>query len=124
MKKEYKQLLRFLVGGGSAVITDFLMYQFLLRLGLNIDVSKAISFICGSIVGFIINKWWTFESKQFSKGEVLRYIILYTITATINALVNRLTLWLFHWELFAFLCATGVSTILNFIGQKFFVFRK
>jgi len=26
-------------------------------------------------------------------------------------------------KLFGFLCATGVSTILNFIGQKFWVFK-
>ena len=26
-------------------------------------------------------------------------------------------------EIFSFLCATGVSTVLNFLGQKFFVFR-
>ena len=27
-------------------------------------------------------------------------------------------------KLFAFLCATGTSTVLNFVGQKFWVFKE
>jgi putative flippase GtrA len=119
-----KELLRFLVGGGSAVVTDYILYRLLIFAGLNLSVSKAISFICGAAVGFVINKLWTFESKKFSKGEILRYVILYAVTAAINALVNKGVLILFDISILAFLCATGVSTVLNFLGQKFFVFRK
>lgn len=122
-KIKLKELLRFLVGGGSAVIMDYLIYQLLLKNGLDTSLSKAISFICGSIVGFIINKLWTFESKHFSKSEVFRYVILYTITAYINTIINNLVLLIFSLETLAFLCATGVSTVLNFLGQKYFVFR-
>ncbi|EKQ50527.1 MULTISPECIES: GtrA family protein [unclassified Clostridium] len=126
MKNQFKvkELLRFLVGGGSAVLVDYIVYRVLLSFGIDTAVSKAVSFICGSIVGFIINKLWTFESKNFSKSEIFRYIILYTITAGINAWINNIVLYLFSIQVFAFLCATGVSTVLNFLGQKFFVFKK
>lgn len=119
-----KEILRFLVGGGSAVVTDYIVYRLLIWLSFGVTMSKGISFVTGSIVGFVINKLWTFESKKFIKAEVVKYIILYTITATINAWVNDIVLLLFNIQLFAFLCATGVSTVLNFIGQKFFVFYK
>ena len=122
-KIKLKELLRFFVGGGSAVVTDFVLYRLLVSMGLNLSVSKGVSFMCGASIGFIINKLWTFESKQFSKGEVLRYIILYAVTAVINALVNKVLLTLFGITILAFLCATAVSTILNFLGQKFFVFK-
>ncbi|MBN1075612.1 GtrA family protein [Clostridium botulinum] len=126
MKNKFntKELLRFLIGGGSAVITDYAVYKLLLLCSIDISISKAISFICGSIVGFIINKLWTFESKAFSKLELLRYIILYTTTASVNAWVNNILLFLFAIQGLAFICATGASTILNFLGQKFFVFKK
>lgn len=117
-----KEVLRFLVGGGSAVITDYVVYRILLQLEVEISISKAVSFIIGSIVGFIINKLWTFESKLFSKMEIVRYISLYSITAFINAAVNSIVLYLVDIQLIGFLCATGVSTILNFLGQKYFVF--
>lgn len=119
-----KELLRFLVGGGSAVITDYIVYKVLLYTGLNMSVSKAVAYICGAAVGFVINKLWTFESKSFSETEIMRYIVLYAVSAGINTGVNKLTLFLFHMQTLAFLCATGVSTVINFMGQKFFVFVK
>ena len=123
-KIKKKELIRFLFGGGSAVVVDFLTYKLFMACGLGRSLAKGLSFICGSIVGFIINKCWTFESKGFSSGEIIRYVILYSSTAVINALVNKVALMMIPMEVFGFFCATGVSTILNFIGQKYFVFRK
>lgn len=119
-----KELLCFLVGGGSAVLVDYTGYRFLLYMTVDVCIAKAVSFICGSIVGFIINKLWTFESKKFVKEEILKYIILYSITAIINTGVNKAILNFWGFQFFAFLCATGVSTVLNFLGQKFFVFYR
>lgn len=123
-KIKKKELLRFLVGGGSAVIVDYITYQIFMNVGIDRNISKGISFVCGSVVGFIINKVWTFESAGFKKSEIVRYIILYSCTAFINALVNKVVLAVAAIELLGFLCATGVSTVLNFLGQKYFVFRK
>lgn len=118
-----KEIVCFLIGGGSAVITDYVLYYFL-KIYLNISISKALSYIAGAIVGFIINKIWTFESKNFSYGEIVRYCILYFCSAIVNTLVNKGVIFIFNISILAFLCATGVSTIMNFLGQKFFVFRK
>jgi len=123
-KIKKKELLRFLVGGGSAVVVDFLAYQALMLAGLLRNLSKGLSFLLGSAVGFLINKYWTFESKVFSRNEVIRYIILYSCTAVINAAVNRGVIEIMSVELLGFFCATGVSTVLNFLGQKYFVFRR
>lgn len=117
-----KELLRFLVGGGSAVTTDYIIYKLLLFCGMNMSASKSISYVSGAIIGFVINKLWTFESKRFSKVEIVKYIILYAISASANAGINKIVMILFSIQLLAFLCATAVSTVLNFLGQKFFVF--
>lgn len=119
-----KELMRFLIGGGSAVAADYIIYMLLLRAGMAMSVSKAVSYVCGAIVGFVINKIWTFESKGFSKMEIMRYILLYVVSACVNAGVNRMVMFVANMQLLAFLCATGVSTVLNFLGQKFFVFVK
>jgi gtrA family protein len=118
-----QEILKFLVGGGTAVIVDFFTYKIFMVLGLERTIAKTLSFICGSIVGFIINKYWTFKSPKFQIKEILKYTVLYILTAFINSQVNKYTLLLFGNEMFAFLCATGVSTILNFLGQKFLIFR-
>lgn len=118
-----QEILKFLVGGGTAVIVDFFTYKIFMILGLERTIAKTLSFICGSIVGFIINKYWTFKSPKFQIKEILKYTVLYILTAFINSQVNKYILLLFGNEIFAFLCATGVSTILNFLGQKFLIFR-
>ena len=122
-KFDKKEILKFLVGGGTAVIIDFLTYKIFMILGIERTVAKTLSFICGSIVGFIINKYWTFKSSKFEIKEILKYIVLYVVTAFINSQVNKYILLLFESEMFAFLCATGVSTLLHFLGQKFLIFR-
>lgn len=118
-----KELLKFCVGGGSAVLVDFIVYM-LLKQHIDLSIAKAISFIAGAIVGFIINKLWTFESKQFRASEIIKYIILYVCSAMANTLVNKGVLAIVDWTVLAFLCATAISTIMNFLGQKFFVFKK
>ena len=119
-----KEVLRFLVGGGTAVVVDFCIYRLLLLFSWNMDIAKMISFICGAGVGFIINKFWTFERKQFVIKEVLKYVALYTCTGVINAIVNRCTLNIINIQIIGFLVATGVSTVLNFLGQKYVVFER
>lgn len=123
-KIKKKELLRFLVGGGSAVLMDYITYKLFMNFGIDRNIAKGSSFVCGSIVGFLINKLWTFESKGFSKKEIIRYIVLYSCTAFINAIINKATLMMISIEMLGFLSATGVSTILNFLGQKYFVFQK
>ena len=122
-KFEIKEILKFLVGGGSAVVVDALFYA-ILKAYIDFSVAKAISYILGAFVGFIINKLWTFESKKFKVAEIYKYIILYSCSALVNTVVNKFVIWIIPSTVFAFLCATGTSTVMNFLGQKFLVFRK
>lgn len=122
-KFEIKEILKFLVGGGSAVVVDALFYA-ILKAYIDFSVAKAISYILGAFVGFIINKLWTFESKKFKVAEIYKYIILYACSALLNTGVNKFVIWIIPSTVFAFLCATGTSTVMNFLGQKFLVFRK
>ncbi len=120
-----KELFRFIVAGILAVATDFSSY-FLLQHFFSIDVSKGISFILGSIVAFIINKLWTFENDEPVNKALLQFSILYCCTFFANVAVN-------HWVVISlqniiyvkyigFFFATATSTILNFLGMKFWVF--
>lgn len=117
-----KEILKFCVGGGSAVLVDFLLYLFL-KNNTTVLISKCISYIAGAIVGFIINKLWTFESKKFKIEEIIKYIVLYLCSALINTLVNKGVILLFGSVVVAFFVATGISTVINFLGQKFIVFK-
>jgi putative flippase GtrA len=122
MSKIMKVLKRFLVAGFSAVGTDLVMYYILLNF-LNTVTSKAISFLLGTIVAFIINKYWTFEKHEKSVKEIVKFGILYSCTLGVNVLTNKIVIDNTSIVFLAFLVATGVSTVLNFLGQKFWVFK-
>lgn len=118
-----KQVSRFLVVGTSAVITDFILY-FLLINFLPPSVAKTISFIAGTVIAYIFNKHWTFEKSGKTRYEIVKFIVLYSSTLSANVAINALFLYIFpEYILLAFLFATGTSTVLNFIGQKWWVFK-
>ncbi|MEK3717809.1 GtrA family protein [Paenibacillus sp. FSL R7-0333] len=118
-----KQLIRFFITGCSAVLSDSLIYYFLLHV-LSASPSKGISFLCGAGVSFIFNKLWTFEAANNTKSHVMKFSVLYITTLLINILMNKMVLILFpSMYIVAFLMATGTSMLLNFIGQKWWVFR-
>jgi putative flippase GtrA len=122
MSQIKKELKRFLVAGFSAVGTDLATYYISLNF-FNTDIAKAISFFLGTIVAFIINKYWTFEKHEKSYQEIVKFGLLYSATLGANVMTNKIVLDMFSITLVAFLIATGVSTVLNFIGQKWWVFR-
>ena len=63
MKRSKKELKRFLIAGSCAVLTDFITYYYMLNF-LSHNISKTISFLLGSVLSFIINKYWKFENKK------------------------------------------------------------
>lgn len=130
-----KELCRFIIAGCCAVGIDCLFY-YILSHYINLSIAKGISFLIGTIVAYLINKYYTFEQKRKSKSEIAKFFCLYISTLIANVSVNKISLivlplifkyisFLDNFEiikLFAFVCATGTSTILNFIGQKYWVF--
>ena len=114
-----KQIIRFSFAGVSAVGVDFLSYY------ISYDLAKTISFILGAVVAYLINKFWTFEKYDFSYQEIIMFATLYMISLGANVLVNKLVLQLTdNIILIAFLCATATSASMNFIGQKWWVFKR
>ena len=82
-----RELVFFLISGCSAVLTDLISY-FLLVNSLGHDYAKALSFVLGSFVAFILNKYLTFQKKESSITEVIKFSILYALTLGANVTVN------------------------------------
>jgi len=132
--KLHSQLLYFIIIGVIATVFDFVIYTALSSV-LPYTISKSISFVLGSALAYLLNKFFTFKQPVHSTRELMRFISLYATTLVANVLVNAIALGqlpvfigsLLTWEtiiILAFIIATGVSTVLNFLGQKFWVFRQ
>jgi putative flippase GtrA len=89
-------------------------------------LGKGLSYAAGVIVGFVGNKLWAFESRRHFLPELLTHLFLYACTMLVNVVVyaglSAVVGSEFAW--FAFLGATGVTTVLNFLGMRWVTFRK
>jgi putative flippase GtrA len=135
------QIMKFTIIGVLAVLVDLGTYFTLLNilpeklfiLFSNEAVSKTMSFLCGLTVTYTFNKYWTWKEKGRSARRFMRFITLYGISLVINVSVNSSLLFILHrfsWLKFvpykyfvAFTGATVLSAVMNFIGQKFWVFK-
>lgn len=129
-----RELAIFLVVGLLTVGIDFLSYHVFLNLkpfGIeSINIAKGFGFIVGTIFAYFANRFWTFNQQTTSSGSVYRFAIIYVIGLLSNIGVNHLCITGFSSPsvamditlFIAFVLATGVSSILNFLGMKFFVF--
>lgn len=117
------QIKRFIVAGGCAVATDAASYHILLSF-VSTPIAKGTSFVLGSCVAFVANKYWTFRSSDSHLREIPLFVLLYASTLGANVATNQAILHSFPNEkIVSFVVATGVSTVLNFVGQRFLVFR-
>ena len=128
MQHSHGQLSRFIVSGVSTVIVDILIYSILINLGLNLALSKAISFVSGTIYSYFINKKWTFKAIGGLR-TFLKFIFVYLISLNINILINDYMINFFINKNFksifiAFFISTLFSATFNFVFLKKYVFKK
>lgn len=122
MKQTKSELNRFILSGIMAVLTDLSIYYVLINY-LDFNLAKGISFVSGTFVAFIANKYFTFRKYNRKAKEIWQFCLLYSFTLTINVTVNKILLSLSEIIFISFIIATGISAMINFIGQKFWVFK-
>lgn len=150
MKVVIKQITKFFIIGVSAVLVDFIIYYLLSDLlSVNLDVSKGLGFLVGTVYTYYLNKLWTWKhTEKSNKGMLFKFGLVYAFSFVFNILINKYGLrmlpefdvnlnlvMLKEQELrpvfsvkghkfLAFFFATVVSAVINFLGQKFLVFNQ
>lgn len=113
-----------LVGCG----TMFLLYNIA---GCSYWVSSAANYVVGGVVSFFLNKYFTFQNKERSLGQVVKFILTvgfcYLIAyGAAKPLATRLLDGCSPklQENAAMMTGMCLYTALNYLGQRFFAFRR
>jgi len=118
-----QEIIRFSIAGIIVVTADIGIYYSLFNL-LSFSVSKGISFTCAGILGYLLNKYWTFKSSQPPRAEVGRFIIINFLALGINVLTNQSILNKWPGAVWpALITATAVTSLLTYICFKWWVFK-
>jgi putative flippase GtrA len=117
------EIKRFLVVGIMNVFIDSGVYFSLLWLGFNILYAKAIAFIIGTLFAFIANRSWTFNVLSGNiKSQLIFFFALYGFSLLINVGINSNIASLLDYTtvgiLVAYICATILSAMINFLGMR------
>lgn len=134
------QFLRFGIIGGVNTLLDFavlngLSYFTGIYEGNGIIPLNMISFTVAVINSYYLNKRWAF--KDTGGEEKGRKFTLFLMVSIIGAFINTATVRIVStnldplfglsqplWLNFAKILATALSLVWNFVGYKFFVFKK
>ncbi|RRF96740.1 MAG: GtrA family protein [Lachnospiraceae bacterium] len=117
-------LINTLVGSG----TMFILYN---ALHCGYWFSTAMNYVVGSIVSYFLNKYFTFKSNKKSGREIVRFIvnisICYLVAYGLAKPLVKLVLSGAGEKVrgnAAMLVGMVLFVGMNYIGQKFFVFKK
>ena len=123
IKLFYRQFVSYSMIGIISLLIDIIVYVLLSDFFLiSKSLSKIISFILASINSFLGNKIFTFKLKSYNFREPLKFILLYSVSLIANSSTHDFFLNVFDGFL-PFIIAPIVSVIINFSGQKLWVFK-
>jgi hypothetical protein len=110
-------------------------------------IAKATAIVLATMVNYYMNKSWTWGKSDKSRQRLFKYLFLYAISGTINVLANEYFLQTLPQaflsldiisatnvtkqlaavkinKFFAVIIATVFGMIVNFLGQKIWVFKQ
>ncbi len=126
---------------------DLSIYYFLSQF-IPTYLAKSLAIVLATVLNYQLNKAWTWKQKGRDNQRLVKYIALYVLSGTMNVLSNEFFLHILPDaelvlnldypsqalkmavfavkvdKLFAVIFATVVGMVVNFIGQKLWVFKE
>ena len=124
-KNELVKFVKFNAVGLLNTLIDFVVYSILTAVGMNFAVAQVISYGCGMVNSYFCNSRWTFRDKKDSAGRAAAFVLVNL--AALGVSIGILALCKSWWgleEMLAKLIATPFSLVVNFVGNRLFVFKK
>lgn len=117
-------LSKFILAGGLCTFIDFILYM-LLSMVISVTYAKGFSMICSCTVSFFLNKFWIFKEKGWpSVNQILKYVAVQIINISINVGSNKVIYDFTNVKILAFMVATFMAMMVNYLLQKRVVFRE
>lgn len=93
-------------------------------------ISSASNYVVGSILSYFLNKYFTFESKKKSLSQVLKFVLNISLCYLVAyGIAKPAVTWMLQGQQgalrdnLAMVVGMVLFTLLNYIGQRAYVFK-
>lgn len=122
-----KRLIRYLFSGGSAFLTEYLIFLVLFYVAKsNITTANILSFISGFGVSFLLNRSWVFKSSN-QHYRIKTQIIYYVGLGIFNLVFSTISVNIIHNYTPGYLAKMSVVVLIavwNYTIYKKVLFRE
>lgn len=125
-RKSVRQLAKFSVVGLGNFIFDSILYILETRVfKIGAIAAKTISFIASATSSYYFNRKWTFRS---TRKNITKQYIKFIFVATAGLGINVTIFYISHsilgiYDLFSLVIAAAITTIWNFVANKWWTFK-
>ena len=130
----HREAIMYVIMGGFTTLVTWVSYAGFVHFGVSEEVSNVLSWVCGVVFAFIVNKWIVFNSKTLKPKEVAREVVfffgsrIFTLVVAVIAFPVLIDIG-FDQELFgtpgmvAKIITSVIEIVLNWVLSKYLVFR-
>ena len=125
-KENKHQIFRFILSGLISTFINFVVFNLLYSIFKNIIVASLFGYLTGILSSFIFAKIWVFRDNSQKKifKSFFIFCIIYFLGGLEMSLIIIFLNQLFVDHRFSWLCGTLIGAINNYVGSKYFVFKK
>ena len=126
----HREAIMYVIMGGFTTLVTWASYAGFVHFGVSEEVSNVLSWVCGVVFAFIVNKWIVFNSKTQVAREVVFFFgsRIFTLVVAVVAFPVLIDIG-FDQELFgtpgmvAKIITSIIEIVLNWVLSKYLVFR-
>ena len=119
------KIFRFILVGSVNTIAMYILYVGIIFIGLSYNIALTIDYVIGIIVGYMMNRYWTFAVNTSVMKSFPKYCVTYVGIYFINlAILNVIVRNNLLNPLLGQLVALGGIVFCSFLLQNFWVFPK
>ncbi|MPN35710.1 hypothetical protein SDC9_183208 [bioreactor metagenome] len=117
------RFIKFGLTGVMNTLVDYTVFVVLSYLGGNVYISQVISYSCGMLNSYVVNRSWTFGSKKgFFSAQMIRFVVVNLSLLLLSLGVLWIGAQLGYGKLISKLGATVVTLVLGFVVNRLWVF--
>lgn len=122
----FNQFFRFIAVGLLNTALNYSVYLFLIiKARISYTSAGAIGFMSGAVIGYLMNRTWTFKSNISLAYSGINYFCVQLFCLAVHMIVqNWAVVFLSIPQIYSQFVGIVITTFLNFTLSKVFVFRE